>query len=275
MTFSAKKLYESLPLNEGVSILAANADGLVALEKPDGILSHPNDATDIRRALLKAAYNLSEERYEWLGGDGASCFACLLNRLDSPTSGVVLIGLDQEVSALVKEAFASHLVTKTYYALVRGRPKQDTEVWSDRIPGGVYSKKTSPSGQARISAETKVERLHTSAGPSTISLLRLLPLTGRTHQLRIQCQKRGLPIIGDQSYGDFSFNRQFRAQFKIKRMMLHSGETALKYTIGGKNREFRARSELPDCFLDSVGERGGSNASSKHSSVLKGRRFKV
>ena len=52
---------EQLPLNAGVHLLAHNEDGLVALEKPYGALSHPNVAGGDRRTLLVADYNYEEE----------------------------------------------------------------------------------------------------------------------------------------------------------------------------------------------------------------------
>ena len=55
-------------------------------------------------------------------------------------------------------------------------------------------------------------------------MLRMEPLTGRTHQLRVQCALRGIPIIGDKSYGDFSFNRKLSRASKTDRLCLHAAE---------------------------------------------------
>ena len=67
----------------------------------------------------------------------------------------------------------------------------------------------------------KVERYSNSAG-KFLALVKLEPKSGRTHQLRVQCASRGMPIIGDRTYGDFSLNRKIAKSTKIERMLLHS-----------------------------------------------------
>ena len=61
---------DQLPLNRGVHLLSHNEDGLVALEKPAGALSHPNVEGESRRSLLMADYDLKEECYQWIDGSG-------------------------------------------------------------------------------------------------------------------------------------------------------------------------------------------------------------
>jgi len=79
-------------------------------------------------------------------------------------------------------------------------------------------------------------------------LLRLEPLTGRSHQLRVQCAKRALPIVGDQTYGDFSRNREFARLAGTRRLFLHSLETAFDYEFRGRRHAFAARAPLPEEF---------------------------
>jgi 23S rRNA-/tRNA-specific pseudouridylate synthase len=55
-----------------------------------------------------------------------------------------------------------------------------------------------------------------------MSLLELEPKTGRTHQLRIQCSQRNLPIVGDRTYGDFEKNRAFAKSTGQQGMFLHA-----------------------------------------------------
>ena len=59
--------------------------------------------------------------------------------------------------------------------------------------------------------------------PGPMALLELQPKTGRTHQLRIQCANRGLPIVGDRTYGDFQRNRERKGE----RLFLHAESIAL------------------------------------------------
>ena len=81
----------ALPVHQSVSILNHNKHGIVALEKPDGVLSHPNSRNEKKPALLNAQYDFDREYYFWKDAQGNEQKAWLLNRLDSPTSGVILI----------------------------------------------------------------------------------------------------------------------------------------------------------------------------------------
>lgn len=85
-------------------------------------------------------------------------------------------------------------------------------------------------------------------GAFSTSLLRLEPRTGRSHQLRVQCAKRGLPIVGDQTYGDFGLNRTLAKATGAKRLFLHSLETAFDYEFGGRKLKFKAVAPLPGEF---------------------------
>jgi hypothetical protein len=72
--------------------------------------------------------------------------------------------------------------------------------------------------------------------------------TGRSHQLRVQCASRGLPIVGDRTYGDFAANRGFVKGGGAKRMFLHSLEVSFEYSLGGREHPFSARAPLPPEF---------------------------
>lgn len=61
-----------------------------------------------------------------------------------------------------------------------------------------------------------------------MALLELRPGTGRTHQLRIQCANRGLPIVGDRTYGDFTKNRNS----KVESLFLHAESIELAQGAG-------------------------------------------
>ena len=76
-----------LPLGRGVRLITSNQHGLVALDKPAGVMSHPNQEADTKRSLLQARYDYDGEVYRWKVGDVVHR-AWLVNRLDSPTSGV-------------------------------------------------------------------------------------------------------------------------------------------------------------------------------------------
>ena len=268
---------EQLPLNRRVNLLAHNSDGLVALEKPTGAMSHPNKPEDIKKSLLKAEYDYDEECYTWKDSEDKEHKAWLINRLDSPTSGVILLGLNPEISQAIKLKFASHKVTKIYYAIVRGKPSKPTGIWEDKLKKDVINGGRVLKKMRIVSAKTRYQTVKSPTGGFPVTMIKLFPLTGRTHQLRVQCKKHGLPIVGDRTYGSFSFNREVKTLTQEKRMMLHSAETVVNYTFKGKQCEFTAKSEIPDAFYSVLHYRPRMNPTkpkSTKSPHLEGRRFK-
>lgn len=269
---------DQLPLNQGVLVLAHNEDGLLALEKPSGAMSHPNEPEDKGRSLLMADYDLEQECYHWTNDSGETHRVWLINRLDSPTSGVILLGLNPEISAVIKRQFASHKVSKIYYALVHGKPNVPAGTWADNLKKDVHRGSRLIKKGRTVPAKTRFQSVKSPTGGFPVTLMKLMPVTGRTHQLRVQCKKHGLPIVGDRTYGSFSFNREVAEYAETKRMMLHSGETQVHYTFKGKVRDFTAKSEMPDEFGQVMRFRPGLNMNrpkATGSTVLAGRRFKA
>lgn len=277
MSDSEDSPLDYLPLNNGVSLLAQNEDGLIALEKPFGALSHPNAPEENRRSLLVADYDYEEECYTWIDDAGTTRRAWLINRLDSPTSGVILLGLNAKISQAIKKEFATHRVTKIYYALVRGTPRTPVGAWVDHLRKDVRrGNRVIKRGQI-VPARARYQTIISPTGGFPVTLIKLMPLTGRTHQLRVQCKNHGLPIVGDRTYGSFSFNKEVAMRVETKRMMLHSGETIVKYYYNGKPRQFSAKSELPEDFQTVLDYRPGLNRpqlKQTRSPLLADRRFK-
>ncbi len=272
-----------LPLGRGVRLITSNQHGLVALDKPAGVMSHPNQEADTKRSLLQARYDYDGEVYRWKVGDVVHR-AWLVNRLDSPTSGVILIALNEAIHTTIKQLFSTRKVTKVYYALVKNTPSVPAGSWSDSLQKDVYRGKKLIKGGQRIPAKTRYQVLKVPTAGLPVALLRLMPLTGRTHQLRVQCKNHRHPVVGDRTYGSFSFNKEVAIETGEKRMMLHSAETSMRYPFHGKMHDFKAESELPEAFATVMHFRPRLNAVKAHvsppvnkkaiRSSLVGRRFR-
>ncbi len=241
--------WSDVPFGPGVKVVAIDANGLVALDKPEGVLSHPNTPGDERRSLVRARYDEKEERFEWPGAKGSARRLWLINRLDSATSGLILAATDGVLAHEVRAQFQRRLVRKVYQAVLFGKPRHSTETWKDVLNvkklGGQI--RTVAAGGS-LHAECVMTLVRSGSQPVRTSLVRLEPRTGRSHQLRVQCAKRGLPIVGDRTYGDFGANREFARAGGPKRMFLHSLGISFKYDFGGKAYEFAATAPLPPEF---------------------------
>jgi tRNA pseudouridine65 synthase len=244
------------PLGRGVDPLHCDPNGLVALAKPAGVLSHPNEAGERSRALLDAAYHVDGEYFEWTPPGAAPARLYLLNRLDSGTSGVILLATTELLARAIRALFRQKNVHKIYQALVFGVPSQGRQIWRDRLAvqkqGGQI--RTGTGGNIPAEAQMSVVRQNREVSPP-VALIQLEPRTGRSHQLRVQCAQRQLPIVGDATYGDFRLNRDFAKRTGQKRLFLHSLATTFEYEFAGRRHAFSARAPLPAEFAAALGSR--------------------
>jgi 23S rRNA-/tRNA-specific pseudouridylate synthase len=268
MTFSQQTSISDLPLGMGVQVLASNRHGLVALEKPAGVLSHPNRKGSHERCLLVANYDYDKEVYVWKA-DGVFHRAWLLNRLDSPTSGVLMLALDETIVPIMRDLFAKHKVRKTYYALVKHTPPSTAGCWKDVLKQDAYQNARVSKSETKRFAQTYYQLVSRSEGDIPVSLIKLMPVTGRTHQLRIQCNYHRHPIVGDRTHGDFAFNRRVFTATGEKRMMLHSAEIVFSYLLHGKKHDFHAESFLPETFTKLANPKSGQKEQSDYRSRTK------
>lgn len=240
--------WTTLPLGAGVKLLVCDANGLAAFDKPAGVLSHPNGSEDEARALLTCRYDKEKQCFTWRAADGSTRQLWLLNRLDSATSGVILTAGSEKLAAAVREHYLKKQVHKVYSALVFGKPQLKAEFWHDLLAVKAQRGQIRTSVFGNVPAETRFQLVQHQQKAFSTSLIRLEPRTGRSHQLRVQCAKRRLPIIGDQTYGNFPLNRSFAKANRTKRLFLHSLETSFTYEFAGKKFDFKASAPLPREF---------------------------
>ena len=125
----------------------------------------------------------------------------LVHRLDRDTSGVLVLARTRSAAAQLTETFADRSARKTYWAVVHGSPEADEgrlESTLSKVPssGGREQMASDPGGKP---ATTLYKVVAGSEEPFT--WLELTPLTGRTHQIRVQTAEAGFPVVGDPRYG--------------------------------------------------------------------------
>ncbi|MCB2012784.1 MAG: RluA family pseudouridine synthase [Geminicoccaceae bacterium] len=125
----------------------------------------------------------------------------LVHRLDRDTSGVLVLARNAAVARELMHAFQGHEVRKLYWAIVLGKPERNEGLIDLRLG------KSGPPGRERMSSEAvDARRARTdfrviARSGKVGSWVGLMPLTGRTHQLRAHMQAVGTPILGDFKYG--------------------------------------------------------------------------
>lgn len=250
------RLFHTL-LNDGVKVLKEDINtGLIALYKPSGLKSHPNKSSSDTTSLLKSSclYDYNNEYYT---NNTIDKKIYLLNRLDSMTSGIILVSTNKDTAKSIKKEFAKRTITKNYKALVFGSEKvfnSNKKIkWTNNITIEHHKDKVRALSSSMNNKDNLVAISYANLdkvinnNPS-ILLINLQPMTGHTHQLRIQCSQNGLPIIGDKIYGNFNLNKIFNEKNTIlpkrSRLFLHSYSIHLHYTLDNKQYEFQCESLL-------------------------------
>ncbi|MCK5664497.1 MAG: tRNA pseudouridine(65) synthase TruC [Thiotrichaceae bacterium] len=202
---------------------------LVAINKPSGLLVHksPIDKRETEFALQMVRDQIGQYVYP-------------IHRLDKPTSGILIFALSSEVAALMSKQIRDHDFHKEYLAVVRGYTKEkelidhDLTVILDKKADKDRSDDKEPQ-----SAQTYYERLNTVELPypvsrypaSRYSVVKLIPSTGRKHQLRRHMKHIFHPIVGDTRYGRTEHNNLFREQFDCHRLLLHASRLSFTHPI--------------------------------------------
>lgn len=212
-------------------------DYLVAVNKPSGLLVH---RSMIDKHETQFAMQIVRDQV------GQHVFP--VHRLDRPTSGVLLFALSSDVARLLTEQFTQRQVVKAYYAIVRGYAPEhghidyplkekldkivDKKADKDKLP---QPAQTDYENLAKFELPIPVGRYQTAR----YSLLRLIPKTGRKHQLRRHMAHIRHPIIGDTTHGDGKQNKMLRAEFGLDQLALTCQTLKLTHPIEKTGLELR------------------------------------
>lgn len=215
--------------------------GLIAINKPSGVLSHPNPGKQRDASAFPGSYDADGRVFD--APDGK---IYLLHRLDLETSGVLLAACDEVLARKMREMFPAKKIRKYYTALLQGAPKEGRKGrWLDHLQ--------KVSGRQRATVEVVRNRKPnaelsfqvTRVFPSTrLTLVEIELITGLTHQIRVQAASRYRPVLGDSLYGSFPANREMKKRFGLNRMFLHASRVDFCHPATGKHTIIKA--PLPD-----------------------------
>ncbi len=197
----------------------------LAVNKPAGLLSQADQTGD--PSLVDWARDYLRARYNKPG----NVYVGPVHRLDRPTSGVVLLARTSKAAGRLAQQFRGGSVEKVYWAIVERQPDPPEGVWTDVLDKDRARNQVrvldAPEGDAR-EACVAYRVLRSGRGRCK---LELRPLTGRSHQLRVQLASRGLPIIGDRKYGSAHV---LEAADGHRRIALHARELSFRHPTRGE-----------------------------------------
>ena len=188
-------------------------DWLLVVDKPAGLLSVPTPKNESRTLTSILNQDAQEKKSE------VHLYPC--HRLDRQTSGLVIYAKSKAIEQKMADVFRDRKVSKKYIAFVHGKLAHAQGVISSAIEGK--------------SALTKYKVIQEK---SNYSVVQIVPVTGRTNQIRIHFKSIQHPLVGEDK---FIFRKDFTLRFK--RICLHAQE--LEFTHPVTQKQLSLRLELP------------------------------
>ncbi|MEN9920751.1 MAG: ribosomal large subunit pseudouridine synthase rRNA synthase [Candidatus Parcubacteria bacterium] len=232
-------------------------EDVLVINKPEGWMVHedgkPTDTPIVVEWFLRRlpqAAGVGEPAY---AKDGTVLNrAGVVHRLDRETSGVLVLAKTQDAHQFLKKQFKDRNVHKEYRAFVYGRIHDrwgtiNRPIGRSTKDHRLRSAMKGAKGQLR-DAVTDFERIGMGEWQGeAFSYLKLIPKTGRTHQLRVHLRAIDRPIVNDELYGEYIRTRS--NNLNMKRMALHAHQLELTLP-NGHNERFIA--PVPQAFEEAA-----------------------
>lgn len=218
-------------------------DDLVVVNKPPGVIVHPAKGHWAGTLASGLAHHFGDQ----LSTTGGPTRPGIVHRLDRDTSGVIIVAKHDQAHAALAAQFKDRTTEKEYLAIVRGVPDRDADV-IDR-----------PIGQhPKIREQMAIRDDHHSSRPAQtryevverfkrFALLRSLPKTGRTHQIRVHLAHAGYPVLCDKLYGGMDRITAAELQGKatagdpvLNRQALHAFRLGISHPTTGERLQLEA-----------------------------------
>ena len=211
---------------------------LLALYKPGGLPTVPDDSHDlslydnVRRLLLREGAN--------------DPFVGIVQRLDRPVSGVLVVALRKDAAAQLSEQLRGRKASKVYWGVSEGIPQRSAgklTQWLLKDPARNLVRSVS---EGRGGAKQAVTDWKVLATLGERALIEFRPQTGRSHQLRVAAAKLGCPLVGDVKYG---------ASRLLKDLTIGLHARRLAFRHPGDGQRLNLECPLPDVPLWNLGRR--------------------
>lgn len=168
---------------------------LLAVVKPACIPIVPDESKD--ESLFDVARKWVETEFKKPG----RAFLGVVHRLDRPVSGVVLFARTSKAAARLTDQFQDHTAQKTYVAICHGMPKHDDGELVQYLVKDHSKNVVKISTPKKSDAVRAVTHWRALKCEGKLTLVELIPETGRPHQLRVAMASLDMPIVGDLKYG--------------------------------------------------------------------------
>lgn len=237
-------------LSETIFPILYKDEQIVVIDKPAGMLVHRSsiDSQESTFVLQELRNQLEQHVFP-------------VHRLDKPTSGILMFGLNTGIAALLSQQFTERTIKKRYWMICRGFTPDQGRIDHALVPRDDFKSRhkkqgkevaTKPAQDAvtifKTLAKTEIHVLIDKYPSSRYSLVEAEPQTGRKHQLRRHFKHISHPIIGDPRYGKGTHNRYFAENLGCDRLLLHAQSIEFEHPVSGENIYIESMPE--GVFLD-------------------------
>ncbi|QDU26313.1 tRNA pseudouridine synthase C [Anatilimnocola aggregata] len=228
------------PSDLGFTVLYDEGPCLV-VNKPAGLLTQAPLGIDSLELRVKRFIKQCE-------GKTGEIYLGVPHRLDRPVSGAIVFARHVRAARKISEQFEGRTVSKTYWALVGGQVAEPQGTWTDFLkkidgePRTVIVDEHDVGGKLAILHYRVIQVLPHG------TLLEIELETGRTHQIRVQCSSRGLPLLGDTLYGSPATFGPWSNDERERFISLHARNLKLKHPMTREPIDINA--PLPPLWQD-------------------------
>lgn len=208
---------------------------IIVVEKPVGMESQSSrgfdpDMVSVLKNYLKLSTNLSTNP----STKPKEPYVGVIHRLDKPVGGIMVYAKTQKAAGALSQAVREHRMQKTYQAVICGKPVDNVGKYVDYLlkdgkinQSRVVDQSVKESRRAELSYRVLQQKENRQG---ILSLVEIVLLTGRHHQIRVQFSSRQMPLWGDQKYNSACAPRSSLALFASGLSFCHP--------ISGKKLEF-------------------------------------
>ncbi|QJC33175.1 RluA family pseudouridine synthase [Enterobacteriaceae endosymbiont of Donacia clavipes] len=211
---------------------------ILAINKPSGIAVH--GGSGINYGIIENFRFLFKKNF----------FLELVHRIDKETSGVLIMAKKRSVLKILQKQLREKKIIKNYIALVKGNCFKKKYIYiKNYLLKNNFNKKIKVQINKYTGkySETKFKIIQNY---KDIMLVKIKPLTGRTHQIRVHMSHIGYPILFDKRYGDYIFNEKLKKIYNLNRLFLHAKNIKFIHPISKEKINIYAplSKELNNCL---------------------------
>lgn len=217
-------------------------DDLIVVDKPPGMVVHPAKGHWAGTLASALAHHFGQ-----LSTAGGAARPGIVHRLDRDTSGVIVVAKHDQAHERLAAQFKARTAGKEYLAVVTGVPDRDEDVIDKPIAPHPHQREKMATREGHETSRPALTRIKVIERFTGFALMRALPKTGRTHQIRVHLAHAGHPVLCDRLYGGRSqiTARELGAsenaeEVVLQRQALHALRLTIDHPTTGDRRTFEA-----------------------------------